>query len=215
MFAIVIASNLRLDSIVLICSSISLSDGVEAPHNRSVIHDCELCGRWSVMTMTIYKLSCVYFTGISIDFWTGREVKQGCSLSPGLFNLLTADLEEETRKEGWGRVRLKGEKVYSLAYADDVVLLAEGEGDVRAMMARLESYVRGKRLEVNVGKSKIMRFKRDGRRKKIRWRWEGKEVEEVRKYKYLGYVFQSNGGQERQVRERVKRGMAVMGRYGG
>lgn len=146
------------------------------------------------MTMTIYKLSCVYFTGRSIDFLTGRGVKQGCSLSPGLFNLLTADLEEEMRKEGWGGVRLKGEKVYSLAYADDVVLLAEEEGDVRTMMARLESYVRGKRLEVNVGKSKIMRFKRDGRRKKIRWRWEGKEVEEVREYKYLGYVFQSNGG---------------------
>lgn len=69
-----------------------------------------------------------------------REVKQRCSLSPGLFNLLTADLEEEMRKEGWGGVRLKGEKVYSLAYADDVVLLAEEKGDMRAMMARLESY---------------------------------------------------------------------------
>lgn len=61
----------------------------------------------------------------SEQFWTGRGVKQGCPLSPGLFNLLTADLEEEMRKGGWGGMRLKGEKVYSLAYADDVVLLAE------------------------------------------------------------------------------------------
>lgn len=68
---------------------------------------------------------------------------------------------------------------------------------------------------MNVGKSKIMRFKRSGRRKKIRWRWEGKEIEEVREYKYLGYVFQSNGEQERQVRERMKRGMAVMGQVWG
>lgn len=55
----------------------------------------------------------------------GKGVKQGCPLSPGLFNLLTADLKEETRKGGWGGMRLKGEKVYSLAYVDDVVLLAE------------------------------------------------------------------------------------------
>jgi len=40
-------------------------------------------------------------------------------------------------------------------------------------------------------------------------------VEEVRRYKYLGYVFQSNGKQEEQVRDRVKRGMAVMGQVWG
>lgn len=124
-------------------------------------------------------------------------MKQECPLSPGLFNLLTADLEEETRKGGWGGVRLKGKKVYTLVYADDVVLLAEEEEDMRAMMSRLKRYVREKRLEVNVGESKVMRFRRGGRGKKVRWRWEGREVEEVREYKYLGYIFQSNGGLER------------------
>lgn len=78
-------------------------------------------------------------------------------------------------------------------------------------MSRLKRYVREKGLEVNVGKSKVMRFRRGEGGKKIRWRCEGREVEEVREYKYLGYIFQSNGGQERQVRNRVKRGMAVMG----
>lgn len=38
-----------------------------------------------------------------------------------------------------------------MAYADDIVLLAEEE-DMRAMIARLERYVREKRLEVNGGK---------------------------------------------------------------
>jgi len=39
-------------------------------------------------------------------FWTGRGVRQGCPLSPGMFNLLTADLEEVMRRGRWGGVRL-------------------------------------------------------------------------------------------------------------
>lgn len=33
-------------------------------------------------------------------FCTGRRVKQGCPVSPGLFNILTADLEEIMKKGG-------------------------------------------------------------------------------------------------------------------
>lgn len=41
-------------------------------------------------------------------FWTGRGVKQGCLVSPGLFNILIAGLREVMKKGGW--VRLKEEK---------------------------------------------------------------------------------------------------------
>jgi len=59
---------------------------------------------------------------------------------------------------------------------------------------------------VNVEKSKVMRFgKGGGRRRKICWRWEGKELGEVSKFNYLGYVFQRNEGQGEQVRNRMKR----------
>jgi len=49
----------------------------------------------------------------------------------------------------------------------------------------------------------------------VRWMWEGKTIEEVDRYKYLGYIFQRNGGQEEQVKDRMRRGMAVIGQVWG
>lgn len=38
----------------------------------------------------------------------------------------------------------------------------------------------------------------------------GREVEEVREFRYLGYTLQRNGGQEVHVKERVRKAAAVM-----
>jgi len=42
--------------------------------------------------------------GMGKSFWTERELKQGCPLSPLLFNILMADIriEEELGKIKWG-----------------------------------------------------------------------------------------------------------------
>ncbi|XP_071568694.1 uncharacterized protein [Temnothorax nylanderi] len=153
---------------------------------------------------------------IGEEFWTGRGVRQGCPLSPLLFNIMLADMEEEMGRVKWGGIRLGGKRIYTLAYADDVVLIAEDEDQMRSMLERLEGYLGRKRLELNVEKTKIMRFKKGGGRDcKRRWRWEGKEIGEVKEFRYLGYVFQRNGGQEAQVRERIKKAAAVMGKVWG
>lgn len=47
------------------------------------------------------------------------------------------------------------------------------------------------------------------------WRWKGRELEEVKEFRYLGYAIQRNGEQEAQVRDKVKRTMAVMGQVWG
>jgi len=38
-------------------------------------------------------------------FWTARGLRQGCLMSPLLFNILIADMEEEMGKVKWGRER--------------------------------------------------------------------------------------------------------------
>lgn len=123
---------------------------------------------------------------MSDEFWLGRGLRQGCPLSPILFNLLVADLEEILKKGCWSwHWRIEEGRIFSLTYADDMVLVAEDEEGMKAMIARLER-LDEKRLEVNE-KTKILIFKKGGgRRKKISWRWKNKVIEEVKKMKYLG-----------------------------
>jgi len=144
-------------------------------------------------------------------FWTARGVRQGCPMSPILFNLMTADLEQELAKGGWEGVRIEGKRIYTLAYADDVVILAEKEEELEAMIRRLERYLEGKGLELNAEKSKIVRFRRAGGRMRERvWKWKGKRIEVVKEFKYLGYVVSRNGRQEAHIRDRVKKAGGVM-----
>ena len=46
-------------------------------------------------------------------------------------------------------------------------------------------------------------------------RWKGKQLKEVRNFKYLGYTVMGNWGQEERVEERVRKGAAVMGQVWG
>jgi len=49
-------------------------------------------------------------------------------------------------------IKVEKKRIYSLAYADDIVLLAEDEEGMRSMIGRLEDYIEEKRLELNVEK---------------------------------------------------------------
>lgn len=144
-------------------------------------------------------------------FWTAKGVRQRCPLSPLLFNIMTADLEEEMGKVKWGGIRILDKRVYTLAYPDDIMLLSKDEEGMKSMIGRLEEYLKKKKLELNVEKTKIMRFRKGGGRlSKREWRWKGRKIEEVKKFTYLGYRLQRNGGQEAQVRERIKKAAMIV-----
>lgn len=84
---------------------------------------------------------------------------------------------------------------------------------MRSMIVRLENYLEKKGLELNVKKTKMMRFRKGGVRiEKRDWKWKGKKLEEVKEYKYLGYTLQRNGGQEAHVKERIKKSSSDDGR---
>ena len=104
-----------------------------------------------------------------------------------------------------GRGENKGEedlRICSLADVDDVVVLAEREEEMESVMRRLDGYFEEKKLQINVGKTKIMRFRKGGGGyKEVERRWRRKRIE-VKEFKYLGYVFKRNGGLQAHIRDR-------------
>ncbi|XP_024884387.1 uncharacterized protein LOC112462700 [Temnothorax curvispinosus] len=138
-------------------------------------------------------------------------VRQGCPLSPLLFSVFTSDLEEELTRGLVGGMRIEQGRIWTLAYADDIVLLAREEEALEEMIKRLEKYLRKRKLELNVEKSKILKFRRgEGVEREKDWLWKGQRIQEVKEFEYLGFILQRNGGHTKHIRERVRRATSVM-----
>jgi len=57
--------------------------------------------------------------------------------------------------------------------------------------------------------STILRFRKGaGKWKEYKWIRKGKVIGEVKEFKYLGYVFQRNGGQKAHIKDRITRAAA-------
>ncbi|KAH0816956.1 hypothetical protein GEV33_005835 [Tenebrio molitor] len=89
---------------------------------------------------------------------------------------------------------------------------AREEKGMKEMLGSMEKYMRRKKLTVNVEKSKMMVFRKGGGRRKINeWRWEKDKIEEVKEFKYLGYVMNERNTAAAHVRELVKKANKIIG----
>jgi len=113
-----------------------------------------------------------------------------------LFALVIADVEEEMKKGQVGGVWIGKTKIWILTYAGNLVLLAKNEESMKkGIMKRLERYLRNKNFQLNAEKSKMLYFRKGGgRRRRVKWMWKGKRIEEVSEFKYLGSIIKQTGG---------------------
>jgi len=83
-----------------------------------------------------------------------REVRQGCVLSPILFNLYSEAIFQEALEERNVGVKVNG--VNNIRYADDTVLIAGNMEDLRNMLGTVGECSKNMGLIINSKKTKFM-----------------------------------------------------------
>ena len=67
-------------------------------------------------------------------FQIGKEVRQGCILSPCLFNLYAEYIMRNTGlEEAQSGIKIAGRRINNLRYADDTTLMAESEEELKSL----------------------------------------------------------------------------------
>jgi len=93
-------------------------------------------------------------------FGTRKGVRQRYPLSSLLFALVIADVKEEMKKGQIGGLLIGKNRIWTLVYADDLVLLIKNEESMKETIKRLERYLRNKNLQLNAEKSKMLCFRK-------------------------------------------------------
>ena len=95
-------------------------------------------------------------------FHINQGVRQGCVLSPLLFNIFIADLVQKLDMVN-GKVKVNNKEISSIFWADDIVIFSENENGLSAMTKVLDQYATENKLEINTDKTKIMICNKTGR----------------------------------------------------
>jgi len=89
-------------------------------------------------------------------FRVKKGVRQGCVISPYLFNILAEMVMRETLNRFQGGLQIGGQIVVNLRYADDIILLATSEAKLQEMVNRKDRVSCKYSLLINVDKTKVM-----------------------------------------------------------
>ena len=81
-------------------------------------------------------------------------VKQGCPLSPLLFNMIIDELIRDVRKE-YGTDALD-QLLAILGFADDVCLVSKSRRGMEGLLSKCETFFKARGLELNAGKSQSL-----------------------------------------------------------
>ena len=130
---------------------------------------------------------------ISEPFLSSVGVKQGCVLSPLLFNLYLSDLPC-IFDNSCDPVSVNALSTNCLLFADDLVLLSESSQGLNACINRLDTYCRKWGLTINLAKTKVIIFNKGGHKiSKFKFFLQDNPIEIVQWYCYLGVIFSSCG----------------------
>ena len=132
-------------------------------------------------------------SGRSSIFASNVGLKQGCNLSPLLFNLFINDFLTEVSMSFTHSPHLEDTPVNALMYADDLVLISKSENGLQNLLDILHRFTESWFLQVNKSKTKCMHFSRSRTPTSRNFNFGDNILEVTDQYCYLGTVFSKNG----------------------
>ena len=145
----------------------------------------------------------------SIGEWfrTTVGVRQGCLLSPTLFNIFLERIMSDALEEHDGKVSIGGRNITNLRFADDIDALAEEEQELEALVESLDKTCTRYKMEISAEKTKLMTNSANGIQREIKV--TGQKLGTVTSFKYLGAVV-SDDGSKPEVLSRIAQATAAL-----
>ena len=108
-------------------------------------------------------------------FQIGEGVRQGCILSPCLFNFYAEySMWNAGLDEAQARIKIAGRNSNNLRYADDTTLMAESEEELKSLLMKVKEESEKAGLKLSIQKTKIMAPGHN-----ISWQIDGEMMETV------------------------------------
>ena len=146
-------------------------------------------------------------TGHGTTDWLqiGKGVREGCILSPCLFNLYAEYIMRNAGlEEAQAGIKIARRNINNLRYADDATLMAEGE-ELKSLLMKVKEENEKVCLKVNIQKTKIM-----ASGPITSWEIDGETVETVADFISLGSKITVDGDCSHEIKRCLLLGRKVM-----
>ena len=122
-------------------------------------------------------------------FKIGKEVHQGCILSPCLFNLYAEYIMRNAGlDEAQAGIKIAGRNINNLRYANDTTLMAESKEELNSLLMKVKEESEKAGLKLNIQKTKIM-----ASGPITSWQIDGETMETVTNFIFLGSKITADG----------------------
>ena len=138
-------------------------------------------------------------------FRVKKGVRQGCVLSPYLFNILAEMVMRETLDGFQGGLQIGGRMITNLRFADDIILLATSEAELQELVDCVDQISRKYNLLINIDKTKVMASDDITCHILI----QNEQLEQVDTFPYLGSLITEDSECMTQFRTRLNKGQAI------
>ncbi len=164
-------------------------------HNKLI----DVLRKYEIPSEEIRIISSIYWNqvayvrtnkGMSKQISIKKGVRQGCILSPVLFNLYSEELINEALEDEEG-VKLNGIGITNIRYADDTILIADSEDKLQRMLNKVVDACSNFGMELNVKKTKVMVIEKMPS-SIIEVKVNNNNLEQLQNYMYLGAYISSD-----------------------